>query len=384
MAGSIEDAIEEIRLGKMIILVDDDDRENEGDFVFAAEKCTPELINMMVSHGRGLICQPMTAEDTARLQLPQQVFHNEAHLQTAFTISIDATEGITTGISAADRCRTVLAACHPKAKPSDLVRPGHIFPLETREGGVLTRPGHTEASVDLAVLAGLSPQAVICEVLNEAGDAMRLPELMELGEKLGVNVYTIRDLVNYRLKTEPAVVKVEQVKLPTLYGEFDLHVYRPRHGHQNDIYLAMTLAQDRFDQDTPLVRVHAEWSVQNLLGRLQHEEGSRLNLAMKRISEEGTGVVLFLRHSPDPYDGSPFAMGTVPTDIWEDDGGQLNTIGSMDPNTGYGLGAQILRDLGVSKMRILSNSGVTFKGIGNYDLEIVERCPLPFIKEDQP
>jgi 3,4-dihydroxy 2-butanone 4-phosphate synthase/GTP cyclohydrolase II len=379
MTSPIEEAIEDIRQGRMIILVDDDDRENEGDFVFAAEKCTPELINQMMSYGRGLICQPMTSEWTSKLQLPQQVFHNEAHLQTAFTISIDAAEGITTGISAADRCRTVLAACGSQAKPSDLVRPGHIFPLEAREGGVLARPGHTEASVDLSVLAGLSPQAVICEVLNDQGEAMLLPELMELGKALNMKVYTIRDLVNYRLKTEPAIEKLEQVKMPTLYGDFDLHVYRPRHGHVNDIYLALTLGQDRFQKDVPLVRVHAEWSVQNILMRLGQEEGSRLNVAMKRISEEGTGVVLFLRHSPEPHGDSPFSYRDYPTDIWKE-GEQLKTLGSMDPNTGYGLGAQILRDLGVQKMRILSNSGVTFKGIGNYDLEIIERVALPFAK----
>jgi 3,4-dihydroxy 2-butanone 4-phosphate synthase / GTP cyclohydrolase II len=377
MSASILDAIEDIRQGRMIILVDDDDRENEGDFVFSAEKCTPELINLMMSYGRGLICQPMTAADTQKLQLPQQVFHNEDHLKTAFTVSIDAAHGITTGISASDRCRTVLSACNKNARPSDLVRPGHIFPLEAREGGVLTRPGHTEASVDLAILAGLRPQAVICEVLNDRGEAMRMPELEKLSEALGLNVYTIRDLVNHRLKTESAITKIETVKMPTLYGEFDCHVYRPCHGHVNDVYLALTLGHDQFAEGTPLVRVHAEWSVVNLIGRLSHECGSRLNVAMKAVSESGCGVILFLRHSPDPYASSPFALGEYPADIWEEDG-ILHTIGSMDPNTGYGLGAQILRDLGVRKMRLLSNSGVSFKGIGNYDLEIVERLPLPF------
>ena len=377
MGASILDAIEEIRQGRMIILVDDDDRENEGDFVFAAEKCTPELINLMMSYGRGLICQPMTGADTHKLQLPQQVFHNEAHLQTAFTISIDATAGITTGISASDRCRTVLAACNKNAKPSDLVRPGHIFPLEAREGGVLTRPGHTEASVDLAILAGLRSQAVICEVLNDMGAAMLLPELEQLAKVLGLNVYCIRDLVNHRLKTESAIVKLETVHMPTQYGDFDLHIYQPRHGNRNDIYLALTLGQQRFAHEVPLVRVHAEWSVVNLIGRLSHESGSRLNVAMKAVSEAGCGVVLFLRHSPDPYSSSPFAVGEYPADIWEEEG-VLHTIGSMDPNTGYGLGAQILRDLGVRKMRLLSNSGMSFKGIGNYDLEILERLTLPF------
>ena len=217
--GPIEEAIEQIRLGKPVILVDDDDRENEGDLVFAAEKCTPELVNTMMCYGRGLICQPMTQRDTRRLKLPQQVYSNEAHLQTAFTISIDATHGIGTGISASDRCKTILAACNPEAKADDMVRPGHIFPLECKEGGCLIRPGHTEASVDLARLAGLSPQAVICEVLNDTGEASKLPELFDLAETLGIGVYTIHDLVNYRLSKEPWIERQETVCLPTEYGE---------------------------------------------------------------------------------------------------------------------------------------------------------------------
>ena len=376
MGQPIQKAIEEIAAGKMIILVDDDDRENEGDFVFAAEKCTPDLINVMLSYGKGLICQPMTGEATRKLQLPQQVFHNEAHLQTAFTVSIDAAQGITTGISSADRCSTVLAACHPEAKPSDLVRPGHIFPLETRPGGVLTRPGHTEASVDLSILAGCSPQAVICEVLNHQGDAMRMEELEKLAKILDLGVYTIRDLVNYRLKTEPAVEKIEEILLPTEFGEFELHVFRPRHGHRDDVYLALTLGREKFDEEIPLVRVHAEWSVANLINRLTHESGSRVNIAMQKISEVGCGALLFLRHHPDPYPNSPFATEAYPADIWENEKGIVDTLGSMDPNTGYGLGAQILGDLGVKKMKLLSNSGISFKGIGNFNLEIVGREPL--------
>jgi 3,4-dihydroxy 2-butanone 4-phosphate synthase/GTP cyclohydrolase II len=378
MGSPIEEAIEEIRLGRMVILVDDDDRENEGDFVFAAEKCTPELINLMMSYGRGLICQPMTHRDTLKLKLPQQVFHNEAHLQTAFTVSIDAAEGITTGISASDRCKTVLSACSPNAKAMDMVRPGHIFPLEARDGGVLARPGHTEASVDLALLAGCSPQAVICEILNDTGNAMRLDELEVLSKALGVKIFTIRDLVDYRLRTEPAVEKLRSSALPTAFGDFQLHVYRPRHGHVNDVYLALTVGKGDFAKGAPLVRVHAEWSLANILGQFSSPDGSRLNAAMEAVSSSGCGVVLFMRHSPHPHAISPFSTETVPTDIWQDDGGQLQTIGAMDANTGYGLGAQILRDLGVQKMRLLSNSGLTFKGIGNYGLEIVERLPLPF------
>lgn len=382
MPGSIEKAIEEIRRGGMIILVDDDDRENEGDFVFAADKCSPDLINMMMSYGRGLICMPMSTEDTQRLQLPQQVFHNEAHLQTAFTISIDAAQGISTGISAADRCRTVLAAAHPNAQPTDLVRPGHIFPLEARDGGVLSRPGHTEASVDLSVLAGLSPRAVICEILNDQGDAMRLPELEELAKSLNLGVYSIRDLVDHRLKTEPAVERIECVDLPTEYGNFQLHVYRPLHVNRSDVYLALTIGEASFSTGVPLVRVHAEWSVANLVNRLSHTDGSRVNIAMRRISEAGSGVLLFLRHDPKPLD-APFAGAAIPTDIWADQQGYYQTIGSMDPNTGYGLGAQILRELGVRRMKILSNSDASFKGIGNYNLEIVGREPLHLEASDE-
>jgi 3,4-dihydroxy 2-butanone 4-phosphate synthase/GTP cyclohydrolase II len=208
---------------------------------------------------------------------------------------------------------------------------------------------------------------------------MRLEELEELGKALGMKVYTIRDLVDYRLRTEPAVEKLETSDLPTEYGFFQLHVYRPRHGHTNDVYLALTLGQDRFQNDTPLVRVHAEWSVLNILGRLSSPEGSRLNVAMKAVAESGCGAVLFLRHSPTPHSTSPFSTQEIPSDIWQR-GERLQTIGAMDPNTGYGLGAQILRDLGIQKMTLLSNSDLTFKGIGNYGLEIVDRQPLPFME----
>lgn len=374
--GSIKDAIEDIRSGRTIILIDDDDRENEGDFVFAAEKCTPELVNTMMSYGRGLICQPMTKKDTERLHLPQQVFHNEGQLKTAFTVSIDATDGITTGISASDRCKTILTAADPNSNVSSLVRPGHIFPLEARDGGCLERPGHTEASVDLARLAGLKPQAVICEILNDQGEAMRLPELLKLGETLGVRVYTIRDLVQYRLEHEPAVQKVECVQLPTEYGEFQLHVYQSSYNQKEEVVLALTKGLDEKETNSiPLVRVHAEWSILNLINRLSNDCGSRLNVAMKMIADEPSGVILFLRHSPDSND-----FGNQPgPDIWMENG-TMKTIGASNPNMGFGMGAQILRDLGIRKMRILSNSNMSFKGIGNFGLEILERIPLEYQK----
>ncbi|MBF0197034.1 MAG: 3,4-dihydroxy-2-butanone-4-phosphate synthase [Planctomycetes bacterium] len=378
--GPIAQAIEDIRLGKPIILVDDDDRENEGDMVFAASKCTPELINMMMSYGRGLICQPMTAADTMRLKLPQQVISNEAHLQTAFTISIDATHGIGTGISATDRCTTVRAACANDAKSDDLVRPGHIFPLEAKEGGCLVRPGHTEASVDLVKLAGLGTQAVICEIMDNQGEASKLPELLDLAETLGIGVYTIHDLVNYRLRTEAWINKVETVNLPTEYGVFKLHIYQSGSDDNNESYLVLTHSEEKFSSEIPLVRVHAEWSLSNIINRLSHNEGSRLNLAMKNISESGCGALLFLRHIPAPHLDSPFTTKAYPPDIWEEEGA-LKTIGFDDFSGGYGLGAQILRDLGVRKMNILSNNDSSFKGISAFDLEINQRIPFGYGEE---
>lgn len=369
----IENAISEIAAGKLIILVDDDHRENEGDLVFAAEKCTPELVNAMMCYGRGLICQPMSAEDTRRLNLPQQVYTNEAQLQTAFTVSIDAAKGIGTGISASDRCKTILAACSSNAKASDLVRPGHIFPLEAKDGGCLVRPGHTEASVDLVRLAGLKSQAVICEILNDQGEASNKKELFELGEALGLHVYRIKDLINYRLKKEPVIKKIESVQLPTDYGAFNLSVYQNTLDAKNEIYLALTHGEEKFDSEVPLVRVHSEWSIISLVNRLSHESGSRLNVAMKKIVKYGCGVVLFLRHTPEVSDN--WNTKCFPADILKKND-ILQPAGGPAPNMGYGIGAQILKELGVKKMKILSNSDFSFKGIGNFDLEISEKVPF--------
>ena len=365
----------------MIILADDATRENEGDLVFAAEKSTAELVNMMSSDGRGLICMPMTRAWTQRLKLPQQVFNNEAHLKTAFTVSIDAARGITTGISASDRCQTILAACHEKAQPQDLVRPGHIFPLEARDGGCLVRPGHTEAAVDLARLAGLKPCAVICEILDKKGEPERLPGLLRLGRKLGIGVYTIRDLVEVQLRREPLVQRVSSVSLPTLYGHFHLHVYqsllpRPEDQTDHDIHLALTHGKKRFNaKDEPLVRVHAEWSIDGILRRLSRPEGSRLNQAMRLISEQGNGAIVLLRQTPPLSSASLLKPPARPADIWTEKG-RLKSWGMTDPNMSIGLGAQILRDLGIRRMRLLSNSNSNFNGIGQFDLHIVSRQPI--------
>ncbi len=376
--GTIEEAIEQIRNGEMIILVDDKDRENEGDFVIAAEKCTPHLINIMMSYGKGLICMPMTEKYTDKLNLPQQVYNNEAQHQTAFTVSIDADKGIGTGISAQDRSHTIQCACADDAKPNDLVRPGHIFPLLSRKGGTLIRPGHTEASTDLARLAGLKPQAVICEILNEQGIASKMPELSVLAKALNMKIYTIRDLVNYRIQNEPVIEKVESVQLPTEYGEFTLHAYQSFKKDNRETYLALTIGEKYFNEKTPLVRVHAEWSIKNIINRLSHEEGSLVNLAMKKVSDYGSGVILFIRHNASPHTQSPFSNDEFPTDIWHDENGFIQTIGAMDANTGYGIGAQILKDLNVKKMKILSNGKHSFKGIRHFGIEILDKIPFNY------
>lgn len=374
----ITQAIEDIREGKVVLLADDECRENEGDFVFAAEKCTPELVNLMMREGRGLICMPMTREDTRRLRLPQQVEDNQAHLATAFTVSIDAAKGITTGISASDRSHTILTACNPDCSATDLVRPGHIFPLEAQDGGVLFRPGHTEAAVDLARLAGLGAMGVICEILDDDGEPCRFPQLLEISDRLDLGLYTIRDLVEYRLQREPFVRKLESIRLPTAYGDFHLHVYRSGMNEGDDIHLALTCGCEHFDpNDTPLVRVHAEWSIGNIVRRLMMPDGSPLNHAMKRISREDKGALVFLRHTPDFHEiPSYLADSRLPHDIWTESNGEVKTLRDQDSYRGHGLGAQILKDLGIQKMRLLSNSDSTYHGIGHFGLEIVERIPL--------
>ncbi len=367
---TIEEAAEEIKNGKMIIIVDDEDRENEGDMVCAAEKVTPEIINFMVTHARGLICLPLTEERCDYLQLPPQTQENTSGFGTAFTISIEAKEGVTTGISAADRAKTILTAVDPKTKPNDLARPGHIFPLRSKRGGVLVRVGQTEASVDIARIAGLDPSAAICEIMNEDGTMARLPELRVFAEKHGLKIISVADLVRYRIEKETLVRRVVETDLPTEYGIFRAIIYE--NIINGETHVAMTMGGDfSRDNEPVLVRVQTENITFAMFGSNLGEAAQAIQASLKKISDAKKGVILYLRQREHNLDLIH----------------QLQTYGVMQEKnvdfqtakreTGYGnardygIGAQILNDLGVKKINLLTNHPPHVNAIEAFDLEIV-------------
>jgi 3,4-dihydroxy 2-butanone 4-phosphate synthase/GTP cyclohydrolase II len=371
---SVETALDAVRAGKMIIIVDDEDRENEGDLMVAAEKVKPEIINFMARHGRGLICLPLTHERLEALQLPLMVSENTARFQTAFTVSIDAKAGVTTGISAHDRARTVLAAVDPATKPDDLARPGHIFPLQAQEGGVLSRAGQTEAAVDLARLAGLRPAGVICEVMNEDGSMARMPQLEDVSRRHGIPILTIAELIRYRMKHETLVRNLNETDLPTKYGHFRLHVYEDMiHG---DHHVALVKGEVGGDEPT-LVRAHSQCLTGDTFGSARCDCGDQLHKSMEMIEKEGRGVVLYILN----HEGRGIGLANkIKAYAMQDEGADTveanRRLGFKPDQRDYGIGAQILVALGVHRLRLITNNPRKFVGLAGYGLEIVDRVPL--------
>jgi 3,4-dihydroxy 2-butanone 4-phosphate synthase / GTP cyclohydrolase II len=372
---SVEEAVQAVRAGRLIIIVDDEDRENEGDLMIAAEKATPDVINFMTKHGRGLICLPLTRERLEELQLPLMVSENTARFQTAFTVSIDAKEGVSTGISAHDRARTVLAALDPKTRPEDLARPGHIFPLQAREGGVLARAGQTEASVDLARLAGMTPAAVICEIMNEDGTMARMAQLEEFGQAHGIPILSVASLIRYRMKHETLVRKTCEADLPTKAGLFRIVDFQDI--IHSDHHVALVMG-DVSKKDKPtLVRVHSQCLTGDTFGSVRCDCGDQLRRAMEMIAAEGSGVLLYIMNHEGRGIGLTNKIRAYAIQDQGADTVEANCrLGFKPDQRDYGVGAQILVALGIDKIRLLTNNPRKFIGLTGYGLEIIERVPL--------
>lgn len=370
---SIESAIEDIKNGKMVIVCDDEDRENEGDFVMAAEMITPEMVNLMATHGRGLICTPITRERAYELDLHRMVEVNTDAHQTAFTVSIDLRDGTSTGISAADRALTIKALIDKSVRPGDFRRPGHIFPLISVEGGVLRRAGHTEAAVDMARLAGLYPAGVICEIMNEDGSMARLPDLVKVAKRFNMKLITIKDLISYRMHKESLVKEMVNIKLPTVYGTFQLYAFEEVLTGGNHL----ALVKGTWEEDEPvLVRVHSLCVTGDIFGSKRCDCGEQLHTALLKVEKEGQGIVLYMNQEGrgiglvnklKAYKLQEEGLDTVEAN---------EALGFKPDHRDYGVGAQILRTLGVTKMRLMTNNPTKRVGLQGYGLEITEQVPI--------
>ncbi len=370
---SIEDAIAAFRAGEMIIVVDDEDRENEGDLTIAAEKITPDAINFMARYGRGLICMPMTGERLAELDIPQMVAQNTARFDTAFCVSIEAKGVTSTGISAGDRAATVLVAIDPSTRPSDLARPGHMFPLKARKGGVLVRAGQTEAAVDLARIAGLYPAGVICEIMNEDGSMARVPELTRFARRHKLPMITIADLIQYRMRTEALVRRVASAALPTGHGDFRVIAYESLIDHETHVAL---VKGEIGSGENVLVRVHSKCLTGDVFHSARCDCGAQLDAAMLRIAQEGRGVLLYLNQEGRGIGLANKIRAYELQDQGFDTVEANERLGFKADQRDYGIGVQILKDLGVHSMRLLSNNPRKLVGIEGYNLSVVEWLPL--------
>lgn len=371
---TIEEAIEDFKAGKIVIVVDDEDRENEGDFIIAAEKVTPEIINFMMSHGRGVLCAPMTEERCAELELPLQVADNTSQYETPFTVTVDLNgKGVTTGVSMYDRATTINALADPETKASDFGRPGHINPLRARSKGVLRRAGHTEASVDLCKLAGLQPVACLIEIINEDGTMARMPQLQVIAEKYGMRIITIADLIKYRLRTESIVEKGEEAQLPTAYGDFRVVPFKQKSNGMEHV----ALVKGNVSTSEPvLVRMHSSCITGDIFGSYRCDCGDQLHEAMRKVQEEGRGVIVYLQQ-----EGRGIGlMNKIAAYKLQEQG--LDTVeanlhlGCRADERDYGVGAEILRQLGVQNMRLMTNNPVKRIGLESFGLEVVEIVPI--------